>query len=66
MWDWTPGIIEQWITEVRPAFGCADNLALWPSERADRVALRSTPASRGRIRRLPDTLSLQVVPVGWH
>lgn len=44
VWDWTPGIIEQWITEVRPAFGRADNLALWPSERAERVALSALNA----------------------
>jgi integrase/recombinase XerC len=44
VWDWTPGIIEQWITEVRPAFGRADSPALWPSERADRVALSALNA----------------------
>ncbi|MGH3683963.1 MAG: tyrosine-type recombinase/integrase [Pseudonocardiaceae bacterium] len=44
VWEWTPGIIEQWITEVRPAFGRADSPALWPSERADRVALSALNA----------------------
>lgn len=39
VWDWTPEIVDQWITHVRPAFGRADSRALWPSERAERIAL---------------------------
>jgi integrase/recombinase XerC len=50
VWDWTPGIIEQWITDVRPAFGRADGPALWPSERADRVALSQLNARFARYR----------------
>lgn len=44
VWDWTPEILEQWITEVRPAFGRAGGPALWPSERAERIALSQLDA----------------------
>lgn len=33
VWAWTPDILEQWLTEVRPAFARSDGPALWPSER---------------------------------
>lgn len=37
VFDWTPDILEQWFTEVRPAFGPDRNPAAWPSERGLRV-----------------------------
>ena len=34
---WTPDILEEWFTEVRPLFGDDGNPAAWPSERGPRV-----------------------------
>ncbi len=34
---WTPDILDEWATEVRPLFGTDNNPALWPSERGQRV-----------------------------
>ena len=47
VWDWTPDVLDEWFTEVRPLFGADGNPAAWPSERgpADRAASGSTPAS---------------------
>jgi site-specific recombinase XerD len=39
VWDWVPEIVDQWVREVRPLLAEAGNAALWPSERAERVAL---------------------------
>lgn len=44
VWRWTPEILEQWLGDVRPAFGRADSPALWPSERAERIALSQLDA----------------------
>ena len=37
VWDWTPDILGEWFTEVRPMFGAGNNLAAWPSERGLRI-----------------------------
>ncbi|MEU0375629.1 tyrosine-type recombinase/integrase [Streptomyces sp. NPDC006283] len=38
VWHWTPGTIEEWISEVRPGTRHSTSRALWPSERpADRA-----------------------------
>lgn len=37
VWDWTPDILDEWFTEVRPLFGTDLNPAAWPSERGPRV-----------------------------
>jgi len=45
VWDWVPEILDQWITEVRPAYialSGRDTGALWPSERAERIALSAS------------------------
>jgi integrase/recombinase XerC len=34
VFGWTPDILEEWFTEVRPLFGTDGNPAAWPSERA--------------------------------
>lgn len=39
VWDWLPETLEQWVSDVRPLIAQPASLALWPSERADRVAL---------------------------
>lgn len=40
VWEWTPEVIEQWIDQVRPAFGrSSSSYNLWPSERTHRVSL---------------------------
>jgi integrase/recombinase XerC len=54
VWPWTAGILQQWICEVRPAFG-ADSLALWPSERGPRVGLQRLDSRFAAYR---DTLGL--------
>ena len=33
VFGWTPDILEEWFTEVRPRFGTDGNPAAWPSER---------------------------------
>ena len=35
---WTVEVLTEWVEEVLPAFGCP-GLALWPTERADRLTL---------------------------
>lgn len=40
VWLWTPGILEEWISEVRPGMRHSDGPALWPSERGPRVGLQ--------------------------
>ncbi|MFD9305406.1 hypothetical protein ACFWCB_22580 [Streptomyces sp. NPDC060048] len=37
VWEWTPGILDEWFTEVRPLFGRDGNPAAWPSERGLRI-----------------------------
>ena len=38
VWDWVPGILDQWISEARPQMsGASRSPALWPSERGSRV-----------------------------
>ncbi|MER8161024.1 hypothetical protein [Streptomyces sp. NPDC094472] len=40
VWDWSAEILDQWVSEVRPAMRNADGPALWPSERGRRVGLQ--------------------------
>lgn len=40
VWTWTPGTIEEWISEVRPGMRHSTSRALWPSERGPRVGLQ--------------------------
>ena len=37
VFDWTPDILDEWFTEVRPLSGDDGNPAAWPSERGPRV-----------------------------
>lgn len=37
VFDWTPALLEQWFTEIRPAYRSGRNPAAWPSERGLRV-----------------------------
>ena len=37
VFGWTPDILDEWFTEVRPLFGAGGNPAAWPSERGPRV-----------------------------
>jgi site-specific recombinase XerD len=39
--DWLVQIVEQWLDELRPAFGAATHQALWLTERMGRLSLRS-------------------------
>jgi integrase/recombinase XerC len=42
VWDWVPGILEQWIGEARPLMPEAGaSPALWPSERGPRIGVRA-------------------------
>jgi integrase/recombinase XerC len=36
VFGWTPDVLEEWFTEVRPLFGIDGNPAAWPSERGPR------------------------------
>ncbi len=51
VWGWLPEILEQWVTEVRPALARDGTAALWPSERGGRIGLsaidRRFAAERG-------------------
>lgn len=38
--DWLLPIVEQWLDELRPAFGAADHPAFWVTERAGRISMR--------------------------
>ncbi|MEU9118160.1 site-specific integrase [Streptomyces sp. NPDC048483] len=40
VWHWTPGTIEEWISEVRPGMRHSTGRALWPSERGPRIGLQ--------------------------
>jgi integrase/recombinase XerC len=37
VFGWTPDVLDEWFTEVRPLFGVEGNPAAWPSERGRRV-----------------------------
>jgi len=39
VWTWTPEILAEWVEEFRPLLAPPNCPALWPSERAPRVAL---------------------------
>lgn len=41
VWPWAVEVIEQYVEEIRPLFGCADHPALWVTERGGRIAVRS-------------------------
>lgn len=38
--DWIVPVLDQWIDEIRPAFGVGAHPALWVTERSDRMSLR--------------------------
>ncbi|MEV0492257.1 tyrosine-type recombinase/integrase [Streptomyces atratus] len=40
VWHWTPGTVEEWISEVRPGMRHSTSRALWPSERGPRVGVQ--------------------------
>ncbi|MFJ8437170.1 tyrosine-type recombinase/integrase [Kitasatospora sp. NPDC094019] len=40
VWQWTPVVIEEWVTEVRPGMRHAHGPALWPSERGPQIGLQ--------------------------
>lgn len=37
VWAWAAEVLDEWFTDVRPAFGIDGNPAAWPSERGARV-----------------------------
>ena len=37
MFHWSPDVLDEWFTEVRPLFGADGNPAAWPSERGPRI-----------------------------
>jgi len=37
VFGWTPDVLDEWFTEIRPRFGVDGNPAAWPSERGRRV-----------------------------
>ncbi|MGW2102813.1 tyrosine-type recombinase/integrase [Streptomyces olivaceoviridis] len=40
VWRWTPGPIEEWISEVRPGMRHSSSRSLWPSERGPRIGFQ--------------------------
>lgn len=39
VFDWTPAVLDEWVSETRPLLDPHGSVALWPSERNDRVGL---------------------------
>jgi len=39
--DWLPGVLDQYVTEVRPRLGAGNHPALWVTERCDRLSRRA-------------------------
>ena len=39
MFDWAVDVVEQYLSEVRPAFGCSEHPAVFVTERGTRVSL---------------------------
>ena len=44
VWPWTADVLRQWVSEVRPVLAVEGSPALWPSERATRIALHQLNA----------------------
>jgi site-specific recombinase XerD len=59
--DWIVAVLDQWIDEVRPAFGPRAHPGLWATERAGRMSMRSINNAFQTARReagLPEALDL--------
>lgn len=59
--DWVTGVLEHWVSEVRPAFSPGPLAALWVTERAGRISVRSADdafAAAGKEAGLPAGLDL--------
>jgi len=39
VFEWAPAVVEQYLTEIRPRFGCPDHPAMFVTERATRISL---------------------------
>jgi site-specific recombinase XerD len=50
VWGWAAEVLDEWITEVRPAFGVGNNPAAWPSERGLRVGCQRLNSRFGAYR----------------
>ncbi|GHE72619.1 tyrosine-type recombinase/integrase [Streptomyces capitiformicae] len=51
VWDWSPDILDEWFTEIRPLFGTDGNPAAWPSERGLRVGCQRLNSRFGAYRK---------------
>jgi site-specific recombinase XerD len=40
VWGWAADVLEQYVSEIRPLFGCDDHPALWLTERGGRISAR--------------------------
>jgi site-specific recombinase XerD len=40
VWAWTPDVLDEWVTEIRPHLAVPGSTALWPSERGERIGLQ--------------------------
>jgi site-specific recombinase XerD len=59
--DWVTGVLEHWISEVRPAFSPGSLAALWVTERASRISVRAIDdafAGASKAAGLPEELNL--------
>ena len=60
--DWVVGVLDHYLTEVRPRFGAGSHPALWVTERCGRLSRRSANEAFGTAREaagLPAELDLQ-------
>src|SRR5215218_5329833 len=40
VWAWVPEVLQEWVSKFRPLLAPAGSVALWPSERAERIGLQ--------------------------
>ena len=61
LWDWAVEALDQYVTDIRPAFGVNDHPALWLTERGGRISSRAVEERFAEYRDaigLPDELTL--------
>ena len=67
--DWVTGVLEHWISEVRPAFSPGSLAALWVTERASRISVRAIDdafPNASKAAGLPEELDLHCLRHVYH
>ncbi|MER7404726.1 site-specific integrase [Streptomyces sp. NPDC000070] len=63
VWGWSPDILDEWFTEIRPLFGTDGNPAAWPSERGLRIGCQRLNSRFGVYRK---ALGLDEKALDYH